>query len=74
MGVNTAWVEWELACIQGHFKKVLRLNLFSTSINFIEQQYCSISIGQFNVQAHALPLPSSNVYFALHALLLQLFV
>lgn len=65
IGVNTACVGWELASIQGRFEKVLRLNLFSTSINFIEQQYCSISIGLFNVQAHALPLPSSNVFFAL---------
>lgn len=30
MGVNIACVVWELACVQGRFEKVLRLNLFST--------------------------------------------
>lgn len=74
MGVNIACAVWELACVQGRFEKVLRLNLFSTWINFIDQQYGSTSISLFNVHAHALPLPSSNVYLALCTLFLQLFV
>lgn len=71
---NIAFFVQELAHIQGHFEKMLRLYLFSASINFIEQQYCSTSITLFNVQAYTVPLPKSYAYLALCTLLLQLFV